>query len=243
MKDDINGIIKKAQDDLFPELEGKIRAELELKDKDWLIDQIILLSCGRHSSRSQKEETDHIKQRLTRISKQGYNDQTIKEFINKYRKIKRSNLEESGFLLSPPHLGLAIISPQHRSIEGEALLEKAQDMLYILLYGDEGIHVNLTREQEEVLTMILPKDKSEVLFFLKAVTQTDATGVWKDPEGVSNDDHAENTGLQVEFGDDLDGSIGLGIFVALNLINLLQVNEQVFYARMEKVGRSSLQSL
>jgi hypothetical protein len=42
--DTIHSIIKKAQDDLFPELEAKIRSELVKKDKDWLIDQIIYLT-------------------------------------------------------------------------------------------------------------------------------------------------------------------------------------------------------
>ena len=116
-------------------------------------------------------------------------------------------------------------------------------MLYLALYGDTTINVNLTRGQEEVLTIILPLSKSDSLFFLKAVTEVNADGTWSDPEGVSNDDHTNNVGLQVEFSDHKKGIIGMAIFVALNLINLLHVNEQIFYARMEKVERSSLQSL
>lgn len=140
-------------------------------------------------------------------------------------------------------MGLAAIEPRQRSTKGEALLEEARDMLYTLLYGDKDINVHITRGKEEILTMVLPQGKSDTLSFLKAVTEMNTTGTWKDPQGISNDDQANNIGLQVEFGDNAKGNAGLAVFVALNLINLLHVNEQIFYARMEKVERSSLQSL
>ena len=241
--ENISSIIKKAQDELFPELEAKIRAELEKKDREWLIDQIIFLTCERHSSHEQRDALENMKQRLARIRKRGYNDQTIADFIDRYRKMRRENLEEGGYCVNPPHMGLATIEPQQRTKEGEALLEEARDLLYVALYGDESINVSLTRGREEMLTMILPQRKSEALSFLKAVTEVDAAGTWKDPEGVSNDDHVNNVGLQVEFSDNEKGTIGVAVFVALNLINLLQVNEQILYARMEKVERSSLESL
>ena len=240
---DISSIIKKAQDDLFPQLEAKIRAELELKDKDWLIDQIIYLTCERHSFHEQKQTLEYIQRRINRIRNKGYDNQSVIHFIERYQKVSRADLEAAGYLINPPHLGLATIETRHRTQEGESLLEEAQDMLYATLYGDASISVNLTRGQEELLTMILPQSKSETMSFLKAVTQVNALGTWKDPEGVSNDDQANNIGLQVEFGDNEKGTIGLAVFVALNLINLLQVNEQILYARMEKVARSSLQSL
>ncbi|EZH74244.1 hypothetical protein ATO12_15370 [Aquimarina atlantica] len=241
--DTISSIIKKAQDDLFPELEKKIRLELQKKDKNWLIDQIIYLTCERHSLHEQKNRLEDMKKRLDRIHKVGYDDRALMNFVDKYRKISREYLEESRFLMQPPHMGLATIEPHQRSKKGEILLEEARDMLYLTLYGDTTINVNLTRGQEEVLTIILPLSKSDSLFFLKAVTEVNADGTWSDPEGVSNDDHTNNVGLQVEFSDHKKGSIGMAIFVALNLINLLHVNEQIFYARMEKVERSSLQSL
>ncbi|MDY8137500.1 hypothetical protein [Aquimarina sp. 2201CG5-10] len=241
--DNIRNIIKKAQDDLFPELEAKIRSELEKKDKDWLIDQIIYLTCERHSLQEQRNDLEDIKKRLTRINNTGYDDQSVVDFIDTYQKMNRENLEASGFLINPPHLGLATIESHQRSKKGENLLEEAQDILYVALYGDKTINVHLTREQEEILTITLPQSKSEVLSFLKAVTEVNTTGTWKDPEGVSNDDHANNVGLQVEFSNNKKGTTGTAVFVALNLINLLQVNEQILYAHMEKVERSSLQSL
>lgn len=239
--DNINRIIKKAQDDLFPELESKIRAELEKKDKDWLIDQIIYLTCERHSLHEQKADYEQMKKRLTRIKTRGYNDQSITHFITSYKQTNRTTLEQEGYLIQPPHLGLACIEPHQRTKKGEVLLEEAQDMLYIALYGDSSLNVNLSRGQEEILTMTLPLEESDVLNFLKAVTQFNETGTWKDPEGISNDEETPNIGLQVEFSNSKDGCIGDAIFIALNLINLLQVNEQIFYARLEKVERSSLE--
>ena len=241
--DNISSIIKKAQDDLFPELEAKIRTELEKKDKDWLIDQIIYLTCERHSLHEQRDRLESMRRQLSRISSQGFDDQVVTDFIDKYRKISREDLETPGFLLNPPHMGLSTIENHQRSKKGEALLKEARDMLYAALYGDETINVNLTRGQEEILTMILPAGKSDALDFLKAVTEVNASGIWQDPDGVSNDDHAANIGLQVEFSDSQKGTIGMAVFVALNLINLLHVNEEIFYARMEKVERSSLQAL
>ncbi len=241
--DNINRIIKKAQDDLFPELEAKIRSELNKKDKEWLIDQIIYLTCDRHSLHEQKIKLDDMRKRLNRIRKVGYTNRSVLNFIDTYQKISRKQLEETGFIINPPHMGLATIASYQRSKKGETLLEEARDMLYVALYGDETTNVNFTRNQEEVLTIIIPQSKSESLFFLKAATEINTAGTWKDPEGVSNDDHTNNIGLQIEFGDHKEGNIGLAVFVALNLINLLHVNEQIFYARMEKVERSSLQSL
>lgn len=238
---DINSIVKKAQDELFPELEAKIRTELEKKDKDWLIDQIIYLTCERHGLHEQKKMLEEIKVRVNRISKKGYTDAVLAQFVDQYKNISRADLEEKGFLNHPPHMGLATIKSHQRSQQGEHLLLEAQDMLYAALYGDKSLNVNLTRNQEEMITMVLPEFKSDVLSFLKAVSETRVAGTWKDPEGVSTDDHTSNIGLQVEFTDNTDGRIGEAIFTALHLINFLQVNEQILYARMEKVERSSLE--
>ena len=102
------------------------------------------------------------------------------------------------------------------------------------MYDDTAINVNVTREKEETQNMILPESKSDALFFLKAVTEESAAGTWKNPEGVSYDDHTNNIALHVEFRDNKKGNIRTAIFVALNLINLLHVNEQILYTRMEK---------
>lgn len=240
--DNINSIIKKAQDDLFPQLEAKIRTELEKKDKDWLIDQIIFLTCEKHSLHEQKHNLDDLKKRLARIRTANYNLQNLNNFVEQYQNITREELEQNNFLLNPPHMGLDIIAPHQRSSTGKLLLEKARDILYTCLYGDETINIHLARIKEEILTIMLPASKSDTLFFLKAVTEVEAKGTWLDPEGVSNDQQAPNHKLQIEFRNDKDGIIGLTVLVALKLINFLQVNEQILYCYLEKIERSSLET-
>ncbi|CAL2063584.1 hypothetical protein [Tenacibaculum sp. 190524A05c] len=239
--DSIHSIVKKAQDDLFPELEAKIRAELNKKDKDWLIDQIIYLTCERHSLHEQRDKFNALKNRLNRIKAKNFNTKMLFDFIDNYKNIERVYLEESGFLINPSHLGLNSIESFQRTTLGEKLLEEAKDILYIALYGDPTINIDLKREREEILTIILPESKVDTFSFLKAMTETKVSGTWNDPEGISNDDQVSNIALQIEFSDDHKGTIGVAIFVALNLINLLEVNEQILYSRLEKLERSSLE--
>jgi 3-dehydroquinate synthetase len=75
---------------------------------------------------------------------------------------------------------------------------------------------------------------------MKATTELSAHGTWQDPEEVSTDLRADNTLLQVEYGEVAGEWIGHGIVVTLSLINNLEVNEQVLYARMENVEQSTL---
>ncbi|MFY7670793.1 hypothetical protein ACOSP6_06860 [Tenacibaculum sp. MEBiC06402] len=238
--DDISNIIKNAQDELFPELESRISAQLNKKDKDWLIDQIIYLTCERHSLHEQKEKLKILKNRIARITKKGFTDHRINAFIDAYKNTSRSELLETGFLINPPHLGLHKIETFQRSQKGEMLLEEACDILYAVLYGDTAMNIRIPRSREEILTIIIPESKSDIFNFLKAVTETKITGTWNDPEDISNDDHTNNIELQIEFSDTKDGILGTAAFVALQLINLLEINEQILYARLENIERSSL---
>ena len=88
--------------------------------------------------------------------------------------------------------------------------------------------------------MVLPRHKAGALDFLQATTELDADGTWKDPEAVSDDARADNVVLEVEFGEVAGELAGKGALVALGLINHLEVNEQVLYARMTNIEQSSL---
>jgi hypothetical protein len=66
---------------------------------------------------------------------------------------------------------------------------------------------------------------------MKATTELSAAGTWQDPESVSNDARADNVILEVEYGEIEDELIGHGIVRSLSLINNLEVNEQILYAR------------
>ena len=57
---------------------------------------------------------------------------------------------------------------------------------------------------------------------------------------MSDDARADNVVLEVEFGEVAGELAGQGVLVALALINHLEVNEQIFYARMTNIEQSSL---
>jgi hypothetical protein len=75
---------------------------------------------------------------------------------------------------------------------------------------------------------------------MRASTELAAAGTWQDPESVSNDERADNVLLEVQFGETADELVGRGIVAALSLINNLEVNEQILYARMINVEESTL---
>ncbi len=75
---------------------------------------------------------------------------------------------------------------------------------------------------------------------MRASTELAAAGTWQDPDSVSNDERADNVLLEVQYGDTKDERVGDGIIVALSLINNLEVNEQVLYARMIDVEQTTL---
>ncbi|NEP91435.1 MAG: hypothetical protein F6K18_34155 [Okeania sp. SIO2C2] len=75
---------------------------------------------------------------------------------------------------------------------------------------------------------------------MKATTEISGLGTWQDPDSVSNDSRADNIILQVEYGEIEGELIGSGIVTSLSLINNLEINEQILYARMINVEQSTL---
>lgn len=88
--------------------------------------------------------------------------------------------------------------------------------------------------------MTLPRAKALAFDFIPAATELDGAGMSRDPTGVSNDERAENVIVEVEFGEVAGELIGHGVVRCLSLINNLQVNEQILYARMINVEESTL---
>ena len=80
----------------------------------------------------------------------------------------------------------------------------------------------------------------DALDFMKATTELSAFGTWQDPQSVSNDQHADNVLLEVEYGEVEGELVGHGIVRALSLINSLEINEQVLYARMINLEETTL---
>lgn len=192
---------------------------------------------GFQPSRNPQERID----RVQRVQQMGLNQVKLAHFIARYRKASRENLTADGHLTTElPPKGSAVLGARHRTDQGNRLLLEAKDMLFALLFGDEKTRVHFDRVERELLTLTVPRAKVRFLEFMKASTEISGAGTWQDPEDIANDERADNVIIEVEYGETRDEIIGDGIVTALRLINLLEVNEQVLYARMANVEQSTL---
>jgi hypothetical protein len=179
--------------------------------------------------------------RLERVSALALDPDRIGAFTAAHEGLGRDGLIAAGHLLDDaPAKGTASITADHRSPSGEALLEHAKDVLYGLLFGDESTSVRLERIQRELLTLTLPRAKAAAFDFIPAATEMSGAGMWRDPTGVSDDERADNIIVEVEFGEVVGELVGHGVVRCLSLINNLEVNEQILYARMINVEESTL---
>ena len=179
--------------------------------------------------------------RVARVTALGLDHLTVVTFTNDLDGLDREALIAAGHLLpEAPAKGLDAIGGAHRSETGEALLELAKDVLYGLLFGDETTQTRFDRVQRELLTLTLPRAKAGAFDFIPAATELSGAGMWRDPAGVSNDVKADNVIVEVEFGEVAGELVGHGIVRCLSLINNLEINEQVLYARMINVEQSTL---
>jgi hypothetical protein len=243
----IEEIIRSINRDLVPQFEDKLRRHLAGQDKEWLIEQIVRLSLDAHSleakdRRVQQEQLARRRaERLDRVRALAVDEARLRDFVERYRGYDRDALIADGFLdAAAPAKGLALIEPAHRPEKGQALLTLAKDMLFALLYGDASTATELHRTQQELLTLTLPRFKADALDFMKATTELSAEGTWQDPDSVSHDQRADNVILEVEFGETGGELVGHGIVRALALINYLEINEQILYARMHNIEQSTL---
>jgi len=179
--------------------------------------------------------------RVARVTALGLDRSSVATFAAQMAGLDRAALLASGHLLaSAPEKGLDAIGTDHRSTAGEALLELAKDVLYGLLFGDESTNTLFYRTQRELLTMTLPRAKAGAFDFIPAATELSGAGMWRDPAGISNDVKADNVIVEIEFGEAPDEIVGHAVVRCLSLINNLEVNEQILYARMVNVEESTL---
>ena len=227
--------------------EERLREQLADKDREWLIDQIVRLTLDAHSlkeidRRAEREAKAAARAaRLERVKLLALDPGSLREFIAAWASTTREDLQASGHLTaSAPVKGTALLTSDDRGEQGDELLQLAKDMLFALLFGDASTNTTLERTQQELLTFALPLFKAGALDFMRASTELSVSGTWQDPESVSNDERADNVMLEVQYGDTADELVGSGIIVALSLINSLEVNEQVLYARMIDVEQTTL---
>ena len=245
----IDAILRQINKDLVPQFEEKLRAHLAEQDKEWLIEQIVRLTLDAHSLEEmdrkhfREEETRRRHERAERVKKLSLGEAQLKEFVEQYREYSRERLIQEEYLRAEaPAKGGELIADKCRTPKGNELLQYAKDMLFGFLFGDETTHARFHRTQRELLTLTIPRMKTEALDFMKATTELSAQGTWQDPKGAANDMRADNVVLEIEYGEMEGERIGDGIVTALRLINNLEINEEILYGRMENIEQSTLVS-
>jgi hypothetical protein len=210
------------------------------------MNQLIRLTLDAHSQKTidqarQERKAKLRAERIARLRELRLNSQELAAFLERYASCSRTQLIEEGYLLaSAPPKGADLITNEHRTARGQTLLEHVKDILFGLLFGDENTKTCFERNQRELLTITLPRHKVEALDFMQAATEFSRAGTWQDPHNISNDARADNVVLEIEFGEIGSELIGDGIVRCLSLINTLEVNEQLLYARMIDVEQSTL---
>lgn len=242
----IHDLSREISRDLAEQFEDRLRAELRQRPKSWLIDQIVRLSMPAYFQATEQEaaKAEQKRQRAERIERlyeMRLCHDVLSDFLAKYDGYERAHLIEQGYLHEKaPEQGTALITHEFRSPAGTELLIHAKDLLFGLLFGSEHTNTDFQRIQREVLSLTLPRHKADALNYMQATTQHSVLGTWQDPESVSNDVQAENIIFEVEYGEVGGELIGKGIVRCLHFINLLEVNEQILYARMTNVEDSTL---
>ena len=243
----IEELVRKINRELSPQFEEKLRAELVDRDRDWLIDQLVRLTLDAHSlqdldvAAAVEAKARRRAERLARVTTLAVDADAVQSFAASNAGFTREGAISAGWLLADaPPKGTAAIETSHRTAAGEQLLTSAKDMLFALLFGDATTATNLDRVQQELLTLAVPRPKAAALDFMRASTELAAAGTWQDPQSVSNDERADNVLLEVQFGETSDEIVGRGIVAALSVINNLEINEQVLYARMINIEESTL---
>ncbi len=243
----IETIVRQINREFVPQFEEKLRAYLADQDKDWLIEQIVRLTLDAHSleemdRKHYREEENRMRtERAQRVQKLELDKAKLEEFLQQYKGITRDRLIQGKFLkTNPPPKGTDLITEKFRSVEGNNLLQLSKDMLYGLLFGDENTHTHFHRTQKELLTLTVPRMKTDALGFMKATTELSAMGTWQDPMGAASDARADNVVLEIEYGEIEGEHIGDGVVAALSLINNLEINEEILYGRMENIEQSTL---
>jgi hypothetical protein len=245
----IEAILRQINKDLVPQFEEKLRAYLAGQDKEWLIEQIVRLTLDAHSLEEmdrkhiREAETKRRQARAERVKKLRLDPDQLREFVHQYKDYTRERLVQENYL-SPdaPARGGELIGEEFRTAAGNELLRHTKDILFGILFGDERTDTLFQRTQRVLLTLTVPRMKSDALDFMKATTELSAQGTWQDPKGAANDTRADNVVLEIEYGEIESEKIGEGVITALRLINHLEINEEVLYGRIENIQQSTLVS-
>lgn len=252
----LDDLVRRVNGELHEEYRTRLRALLSQQPKEWLVEQLLARapapgtgpsptapgSRPEPAERPGPESEEERARRLERIRTWKLDTPRLADLVARLRSWDRERLEAEGLLLDPPRKGGPLVPARCRSVAGGELLREAKDLLYALLFGDAGDGVQLPRVERELLTLTVPRAKAHaVAFLMRAATEIGAVGTWRDPQRQADDERAPNVLVQVEYGEVAEELVGNGIAASLKLINDLEVNEQVLYARMENVEESTLE--
>jgi hypothetical protein len=240
----IEEIIGRVRRELDGELRDRLRQALAEQPRDWLVEELLDQVLTPNVPRQRAPDPDSPQERAARLERIGawqLDLRVLADTIERFRPLSRERLEAGGCLIRPSPKGTGLIGPERRSPAGAALLLEAKDLLYALLFCGEEEGVRLMRIERELLTLTVPRIKAHSLAFVRrAVDDLDTDDLWRDPERVCDDERAPNTLIQIEYGEIAEELVGNGIAACLKLINNLEVNEQVLYARMENIEENAL---
>ncbi|WP_440899454.1 hypothetical protein [Actinosynnema sp.] len=205
---DLHDLVRSAQTDVGARVVAELRARLLDQPHEWVVDQLLGEIAPRFGL---------VAAPVHRVTSLPLTRCTLADAIAQLTAWTSERLAAECCLLAPPAPGGPLIGPAHRSPLAEVLLAEAKDLLHALLLGDEAGGVRLRRVRRCLLTLAPPADKAAVFGFLGAEAPRCAE-------------------FEFEFGEVEDGLVGSGVVAALRLINRLEVNEVVLYARVEDVA-------
>ncbi|GLZ41579.1 hypothetical protein [Actinokineospora sp. NBRC 105648] len=206
-------LLRRAQADLAGHLLVTLRAHLQAQSRDWLIDQLLAEAAAKLGTVPTQRQPGYHPKPLP------LDERTLAEHT-----AHLGAWDTSACLVSPPQPGGPMITARQRTAQGEDLLSLAKDMLYAILFGGPEQGVTLNRAHREVLTLTLPAHKASVFAFVRHT-----------PDAGMGDVH-----LRIEFGEVSSEIVGDAVVAALRVINRLEINEEVLYARMADLEQSTL---
>jgi hypothetical protein len=192
---ELDEIVEGVRRELAPDYAARLRAGLRQQDRVWLVDELIRMIVERDLG---------VAPQVDVADPNVVDEEFIGRFVADHAEPARDGLVRD----SAPAKGTALLGAEHRTTEGEAALKRARELLGALLFGDESAGVVLDRGQQELLTVVVPQHKAGALDFLRASTEMSAVGTWHDPDGVSNDERADNVVLEVQFGEVESEAVG-----------------------------------
>ncbi|HET6948986.1 MAG TPA: hypothetical protein VFI47_01325, partial [Acidimicrobiales bacterium] len=137
----IETIVRDINRELVPAFEEKLRAALADQSREWLVDQVVRLTLDAHAlQEADRRQVAEAKararqERHDRVAAMGFGLDALEAFLAEHAAVTRESLVAAGHLRpEAPAKGTALITSTERTDAGDALLTKAKDVLFVLLF-------------------------------------------------------------------------------------------------------------